>query len=78
VRKWKMCEVDTRRQILLKDVHTVRIDGSTIHCILFYQASTRIARILKFTVSVCSEIFVSKGYDLRECMTLSFAHFDRI
>ena len=59
-----MYELDTHSQILLKDVHTVRLDGSTIHYILFYQVSTSIARILKFTVSVFSEIFVSKSYDL--------------
>jgi hypothetical protein len=55
-----MYELDTHSQVLLKDVHTVSLDVSTIHCILFYEVSTRIARILKFTVIVYSEIFVSK------------------
>jgi len=73
-----MCELDTHSQILLKDVYTVRIDGSTSHCMLSYQVSTCIARILKFTVSVFSEISVTKCYDLRECVTLTFVHFDRI
>jgi hypothetical protein len=73
-----MCELDTHSQILLKDVRTVRTDGSTIHCILFYQVSTNTARILKFTVRAFSEIFVSKSYGLRECMILSFVYFDRM